>query len=271
MSRRDPLSQLSLFPDLDQSLALPSLSTLPGFERAVNNLIRLNDLGGFVSISVHGVEKSYSLTVRELALPREFLRADRPANSSPAYHLFPREVRQHLKTLTYDLKSFLTKKNSLRTPFGYFLFRAQFEQWDRFVEHRKREIDTYLEEAVGGRKYSRHFLSAAEQGMEFLRSIQGAAPWKIEESLRMSEMEAWRERVSQATIHTLDRSAADFPQRLVALKMIHFPLDLKRYLEQISIQFAYKSIHLSYLRDEEIRTLDDVKRLSRKMASRQSV
>ena len=73
MSHFDTTGQLALFPELIDSPELPSISTLPEFDRALHNLIKMSDLGAFISITVHGLDKSFSVHARELEIPEDFL------------------------------------------------------------------------------------------------------------------------------------------------------------------------------------------------------
>lgn len=257
--------QLSFFPDLFKSPSLPSISTLPQFDKALDNLIKMSDLGAFISITVHGVEKSFSVHPRELEIPDDFILDDRIDSVSDTYHLFPEEIRHHLRKRAYDVKSFFNTKNSFKTPFGFFLFRPYFRLWQKFVEERKRDIDSFLTENLKGRVYGQLFLNAFIAGYRFLEGVKDdTAPWEFVSSIRLSRVRQVRKEIkdNNLTLHSLDKTIPDFPAKAVALKTMHFPETLKDYLNQLHIQFAFRSVHLDYLKDLDIHTVEDVKRFS---------
>ena len=123
--------QLSLFGELPSS-SDPSIATFPEFDHALNNLIKLSDLGAFIEINIQGFEKSYTLNLSESIIPKDFLKI--PKNYSPiTVQLFSHDLRNELKKLTYEIKAFFTPRNSFKTPFGYFLFRSDFSNWKLFL------------------------------------------------------------------------------------------------------------------------------------------
>ena len=257
--------QLSLFPELFKAPSLPSISTLPEFDRALDNLIKMSDLGAFISITVHGVDKSYSVHASELEIPTDFLLDGSVDPVSPTFHLFPEEIRLHLRKKAYDVKSFFNRRNSFKTPFGYFLYRPYFRMWQKFVEERKQEIDRFLSGTLRGRTYGRHFLSAFKKGYGFLQSIKDVtAPWEFLDDVRLSHIREVRKEIreSSRTLHSLDKTIPDYPLRAIAIKTIHFPVDLKGYLNQLHFRSAFRSIHPEYLKGADIHTIEDVKRLS---------
>lgn len=261
--------QLSFFPELSQGPSLPSISTLPEFDKSLHNLIMMSDLGAFVTITVHGVEKSYSVHTSELEIPGDFLQDDSIGSVSPTYHLFPEEVRVHLRKTVYDVKSFFTRKNSFKTPFGYFIYRPYFRTWQKFVEERKEQVEKFLHKALKGRTYGQYFLNAFKEGYAFLRNIKDeTAPWEFQDKVYLADVREQRKVIDRQglTLHSLDHTFPDYPLKAITIKTMHFPLDLKTYVNQLGIQFAFRSIHLEYLKDVEIHTIEDVKRLSEKVA-----
>ncbi len=93
----------------------------------------MSDLGAFIQINILGIEKVYSLNLYELKIPQDFLRND-SALAPLTVHLFPQQVRNELKKLTYEVKAFFNRGNSFKTSFGYFLFRSHFPQWKAFLK-----------------------------------------------------------------------------------------------------------------------------------------
>jgi len=49
--------QLPLFPELSKNADVASITTLPAFEKALNNLINMSDLGAFIQLNVSGLGK----------------------------------------------------------------------------------------------------------------------------------------------------------------------------------------------------------------------
>ena len=139
MSPKHNPSQLSIFPELSENLSTPSIATIPEFDNALGNLIKMSDLGAFIQINILGIEKVYSLNLYELKIPQDFLRND-SALAPLTVHLFPQQVRNELKKLTYEVKAFFNRGNSFKTSFGYFLFRSHFPQWKAFLKNQQKVI-----------------------------------------------------------------------------------------------------------------------------------
>jgi len=111
MSPKHNPSQLSIFPELSGDVSSPSIATIPEFDNALGNLIKMSDLGAFIQINIHGIDKSYSLNLNELHIPPEFLQKD---TAPVTIHLFTQEIKNELKKLTYEVKSFFNRGNSCR-------------------------------------------------------------------------------------------------------------------------------------------------------------
>lgn len=265
MSHGDSRGQLALFPELFKTPELPSISTLPEFDRALDNLIKMSDLGAFISVTVHGLEKSYSIHVRELEIPGDFLLDGRDDAASQQIYLFPEPLRQQLRRLSYDVKSFFNRENSFRTPFGYFLYRPYFRIWSKFVKEQEERFNAFLTDTLSGRTYGRHFLASFEKGYRFLESLKDeTAPWEFPGRILLADLHQCRRKIKaeSLTLHSLDKTTADFPTLAITLKTMHFPADLSAFVKQVKIQFDFKSIHLDFLKDVEIKSVDDVIRLS---------
>jgi hypothetical protein len=67
----DP-GQLPLFPELSTGQNIPSLATLPEFGKALQNLIRMSDLGAFIELNIQGVDKLYTINLHDLDIPQDF-------------------------------------------------------------------------------------------------------------------------------------------------------------------------------------------------------
>ena len=100
--------QLSLFGEIPSS-SNPSIATFPEFDQALNNLIKLSDLGAFIEINIQGFEKSYTLNLSESIIPKDFLKI--PKNYSPiTVQLFSHDLRNELKKLTCNKEIILSPK-----------------------------------------------------------------------------------------------------------------------------------------------------------------
>ncbi len=256
--------QLSFFPELEEHASLPSLSTLPEFDRALGNLIKMSDLGAFIQLHIQGLEKGYSLNLREMNIPEDFLKLP-PNYSTLNIHLFPIEIRHQLKKFTYDIKAFFNRKNSFRTSFGYFLFRSHFSQWKQFIEHQRQIIIDYLSDALGHGKYGQLFLSQLKTGNAHFKSLADiTAPWEFRDTILLKDVEATRRQIGEEglTLHTLKPTDIDFPFLSLILRTQHIPLVLHQYLQQIQIHFVFKTIHLEYLSDININTIEDIRQLT---------
>ncbi len=264
--QRDP-RQLPLFPELSEHVSIPSITTLPEFDRALNNLIKMSDLGAFLQINVQGLEKLYTINVPELNIPNDFLKSD--VQLSPVtIHLFPAEIRNQLKKFTYEIKSFFNPKNSFRTSFGYFLFRPHFSLWKHYLDQVKKSINDYIYSELGHGNYGQYFLAHFREGYDFFRSIADiTAPWEFRDKLLLKDIDAKRKTIADKhqTVFTLKPTEVDYPFEILVLKTHHIPLVLHDYIAQVQISAIFKTIHLEYLADKSIESIDDIKELIKDM------
>ena len=155
VTQRDPNDprQLCLFGKLPRS-SNPSIATFPEFARALNDLIKLSDLGAFIELNIQGFEKGYTLNLSEAIIPKDFLKL--PDNYSPiTVQLFSHDLRNEIKKLTYEIKSFFTQRNSFKTSFGYFLFRSDFSNWKQYLTAKKEHIIEHMNKKFSGGAYGR--------------------------------------------------------------------------------------------------------------------
>ena len=137
--------QLSMFPEVSGDGSIPSISTMPDFDKALGNLIKMSDLGAFIQLNIQGLEKSYSLNLSDYPIPDDFIQL--PQNYSPLnLHLFPLRLRNRIKKEIYDIRAFFTRGNSFKTSFGYFLFRSHFSEWKEFIQSHRKILAEYLSE-----------------------------------------------------------------------------------------------------------------------------
>ena len=255
--------QLSLFGELPDS-SNPSIATFPEFDNALNNLIKLSDLGSFIEINIQGFEKGYTLNLSEPIIPNDFLKL--PKSYTPiTSHLLSHDLRNQIKKLTYEIKAFFTPRNSFKTPFGYFLFRSDFGNWKHFLSLKKDEINEFLNEELSGGIYGKYFLDHFTRGYEFIESLSDiTAPWEFRKKLLLKDIQESRKLMSlnNTTLSTLKHTDLDFPFSLMVFKTMHIPMVLHQYQSQLQIHSRFKTIHLEYLIDREINTIEDIRKLA---------
>jgi len=259
--------QLALFPELAEHSGIPSIATLPEFDRALGNLIKMSDMGAFIQLKIQGLEKVYSLNLGELNIPDDFLI---PATSPTTFvvHLFPLELRNQIKKFTYEIKAFFNVHNSFRTPFGYFLFRSPFVAWKEFLDERRNTIQQFLTTQLGKGAYGRYFLEHFLQGYHYLQGLADyTAPWEFHRRVLLKDIQECRKELQEnrQSLHTLKPTEVDFPFQVMVLKTAHVPMVLHQFLSQIQIHSFFKTIHLEYLAKVEINSLDDIRNLAEQL------
>jgi hypothetical protein len=255
--------QLALFPELARHSSIPSITTLPAFDRALNNLIKMSDLGAFIQLTIQGLERVYSINLRELDIPSDFLKQD-PSLSPFSAYLFPTKVRNKLKKISYDVKSFFNNKNSFRTSFGYFLFRSHFTLWKHYLNEMDKNIQNQLFTELGHGTYQKYFMDQFLQGYNYLNAnADDTAPWEFQDKITIQDIEKKRTELKEShfTLANLKATEIDYPFSLVTAKTNHIPLSLKAYVSNIQISSIFKVIHLEYLADKSIQSIDDIKKL----------
>jgi len=254
--------QLPLFPELSKESDIASIISLPEFDKALNNLIKISDLGAFIQLKISGLERVYSLNINEIVIPNDFLKdgARRTAN----YHLFPGEIRNQLKKYSYEVKSFFTTKNSFYTDYGFFLYRSHFSIWKHFIEKMQKTISDYLYTVCKGNKYGQYFLNSFSHGYNFLFDIADiTAPWEKRKGIYLKDIEAVRlslKNDSQTGYHT-PTTDIDFPFQIMAAKTLHIPITITSFIKRVQITSIFKTIHLEYLANKSINDIDDIKKL----------
>lgn len=267
MEERNDPRQLPLFPELAGGASMPSLATLPEFDQALQNLIRMSDLGAFIELNIQGIDKVYSLNLRELEIPDDFLK-DMKGYSPLTVRLFPNPIRNEINKLTYDVKSFFNSKNSFKTSFGFFLFRSHFVKWKETLAEKQQAIQSYFADSLGKGKYGQHFVDFFSHGYEHIESYaEDTAPWEFKKRPLLKDIEAARKdlQASHKTMYTLKPTEIDFPFKMMALKTGHVPLVLHQYQSQVQVHSVFKTIHLEYLSDVDIHSLEDIRRLTEGM------
>lgn len=262
MDRTYNPNQTVLFPDLFDDITLPSITTLPDFDHALENFIRLADFGAFIQLNFSGIDKSFSLKLSELKIPRKYLSKSR-ALTSPAFHLFPDDVRNQLNRMKYEVKSFFTKNNSIKTSFGYFLFRNFFLKWDL---HRRKVLDDiteFLLNEIGAESYNRYFERIWTAGSDWIKSnLNKRNPYLIQDyTFLVIEKDRKRLEKAGATLYHLDRKEPEFLHNSLIIKTLHIPHTLSDYVNGISVFSTFKTIHLEYLKTVKIESIEDIKSL----------
>lgn len=251
--------QTVLFPDLISDVDLPSISTLPEYDKAIQNFIKLSDFGAFVELNVTGIEKSFSFSLNELHVPRRY-RQSRRDMSSPVFHLFPASVRNHLNRLKYDARSFFNRTNSIKTTFGYFLLRQYFQMWDRHRKAFKENIVNYLQTEIGDRRYQKYFTTAWNEAATFLKTGVKRKFRHLIPSADVETIRTERDRLSRVnmTISHLDYEDQNYFQNCFIIKTLHIPVDLEDYINGISIRSTFTTIYLEHLKNIDIEKRDDL-------------
>ena len=255
--------QIALFPELSKHASIPSITTLPAFDKALSNLIKISDMGAFIELKIGGLERLYTLNIQELDIPLDFIKKD--ISTIPfSIHLFPNDFRNELKKKSYEVKSFFTAPNSFRTSFGYFLYRSHFSMWKLYLEKMNKTIKDGLYSELGHGKYSNYFLDHFKEGYDYIKSIAGVvAPWEFDDEVDIKKIQFRRSELyeNQQTISSLKPTEVSYPFDLLIFKTNHIPISLKDYVENIQITSIFKSIHLEYLADKKITSIDDIKQL----------
>ncbi len=251
--------QTVLFPDLITGSELPSITTLPEYDCALQNFIKMSDFGAFIELNVVGIEKSYSISLNELPIPRRY-RSHHNDASSPVFHLFPLTVRNHLSRLKYDTRSFFNKNNSIKTSFGYFLFRQYFHLWDLHRNQFLSNISDYLNQEIGEQHYQKYFKNVWRDGTSWMQPFIKRKFQHLLPASEINTIQHRRERLQGAgtTISQLDQETPDFFLNCFILKTMHIPINLSDYIHGISIQSTFKTIHLEHLKNMEIENFEDL-------------
>ncbi len=262
LEQSDP-RQIALFPELSKHATIPSITTLPAFDKALANLIKISDLGAFIELKISGLERSYSINIQELDIPEDFVKNN--ISTIPfSKHLFPTDYRNKLKKRSYEVKSFFNVHNSFKTSFGFFLFRSHFSMWKLYLEKMNKSIKNDLYTELGQGKYVEYFLDHFLEGYDYLKSIADVvAPWTFMEDIDIKMIESRRNEIqtNRLTMATLKPTEIIHPFEILIYKTNHIPISLKEYVENIYISSIFKSIHLEYLADKKITGIDDIKQL----------
>jgi len=263
MQEQSDPKQIALFPELSKHTSIPSITTLPAFDKALSNLIKISDMGAFIELTISGLERLYTINIQELDIPADFIKKD--ISTIPfSSHLFPTEFRNELKKKSYEVKSFFVSANSFRTSFGYFLYRSHFSMWKHYLEEMNKSIKDTLYSDLGHGKYSDYFTKHFKDGYDYLKSIAGVvAPWEFEDEINIKNIQLRRKEIfeKQLTISALKPTEVSYPLDLLIYKTNHIPISLKDYVENIQISSIFKSIHLEYLADKKITSINEIKQL----------
>ncbi len=251
--------QTVLFPDLYPDLDLPSITTLPEYDNALKNFIKISDVGAFIELYFTGLDKSYSISLSELQIPRRYRKSRHDANS-PAFHLFPLSIRNQLNRFRYDARSYFNKTNSIKTSFGYFLFRQYFHLWDTHKKQFLTNVSEYLNREIGEKRYREYFKKIWSSGSIWLKEHIKRRFHHLLPPYDLALIDAKRVQLQNAnsTISQLDREDPDYFLHCFILKTMHVPINLDGYIDGISILSTFKTIYLEQLKNVEIESIDDI-------------
>lgn len=263
MQEQSDPKQIALFPELSKHTSIPSITTLPAFDKALSNLIKISDMGAFIELTISGLERLYTINIQELDIPTDFVKKE--ISTIPfSIHLFPTGFRNELKKKSYEVKSFFNTHNSFRTSFGYFLYRSHFSMWKLYLEKMNKSITDTLYSKLGHGKFVEYFLTHFKEGYDHLKSIAGVvAPWEFDNEIDIKKIQLRRSEIleKQLTISKLKPTEISYPFDLLIYKTNHIPISLKDYVENIQISSIFKSMHLEYLANKKITSIDDIKQL----------
>ncbi len=136
--------------------------------------------------------------------------------------------------------------------------------WKHYLEKMNKLIKDTLYSELGHGKYANYFSVHFKEGYDYLKSIAGVvAPWEFDDEIDIKKIQLRRNEIfdNQLTISTLKPTEVSYPFDLLIYKTNHIPISLKDYVENIQISSIFKSMHLEYLADKKITSIDDIKQL----------
>ena len=136
--------------------------------------------------------------------------------------------------------------------------------WKHYLEKMNKSIKDTLYSELGHGKFAEYFLAHFKEGYGYLKSIAGVvAPWEFDDDFDIKKIQFRRSEMyeNQLTISSLKPTEISYPFDLLIYKTNHIPISLKDYVENIQITSIFKSIHLEYLADKKITSIDDIKQL----------
>ena len=136
--------------------------------------------------------------------------------------------------------------------------------WKHYLEKMNKSIKDNLYSDLGHGKYSDYFTKQFKDGYDYLNSIAGVvAPWEFEDEINIKKIKLRRKEIfeKQLTISALKPTEVSYPFDLLIYKTNHISISLKDYVENIQISSIFKSIHLEYLADKKITSIDEIKQL----------
>jgi len=258
----DP-KQVLLFPELFDDIYLPPITTLPEFNQEIENFIKLADFGALLDLTIHGLEKTYSLRLSELQVPEQMIRED-ALSESPVFDFFPSEIHRRIQRFRYEVKAFFNKQNSIKTPDGYFLFRTHFQHWENYRAQFYQNLVNYLQTSIGTKLYRNFLETCLQSGLDWLAlQLRPTHPFLTRFSdLRELEQRRKNLQKSGATLAQLTPEDPEYLRNCIILKTLHIPTTLTQFTKGIAIVSTFKTIHLNYLKDLKM----DVKHLLESIA-----
>ena len=136
--------------------------------------------------------------------------------------------------------------------------------WKLYLEKMNKSIKETLYSELGHGNYTNYFLAHFQEGYDYLKSIADVvAPWEFDDEIDIKKIKSRRNELyeNQQTISSLKPTEVSYPFDLLIYKTNHIPISLKEYVENIQITSIFKSIHLEYLADKKITSIDDIKQL----------
>jgi hypothetical protein len=251
--------QLSIFPELEQYPSIPSITTHTDFDILVENIIRLSDLGAFVEYHISGMDKSYSLRLRDMKIPAEYFR-NPEEDLFLEVALFSQEIIREVARIKYEIRAFFTSKNSLQTSFGPFLFRPYFDAWHNHLNTMREKLHNFFRNQLGGKKYFVSVKSAVERGFTFVGNAFINHPYRLSDKISQEWIRSMREQINseRKTISQLSSVSEDFIIDYLIIKTQHFPLTLKEFLDNVKLSSVFKVVHFHHLSGIQIQSIRDI-------------
>ena len=136
--------------------------------------------------------------------------------------------------------------------------------WKIYLEKMNKEIKEMLYSKLGHGKYGEYLYEHFKQGYNYINTIADVvATWEFKKEFDIKDIRQRRQEIisKQISFTSLKPTEVDFPFDLMIHKTNHIPPTLKDYVENIQISSIFKSIHLEYLADKKISSIDDIKEL----------
>lgn len=260
-SQNIPQTQISLF---DQKIP-----------ENIKAFFQFNDLGAFVRYEVSGVNKSFSLSTKNLGIDENVQQVLKDNLTSNNYYLLPKRIQKQLSNLGAAPRRFLFKLSTNQPPsaiytnMGYFLLKIKFSEWYRKVQDAEGDIKCFLHYEVGHEDYQKFYLTAFQLVYDFFAREEGAAllkdsEWKPTIKDLIDLHQAVRDVIEKAAKNNERITKKSFKniREKAIFKIHHAPPTFDEYLDQIRVSSYLFNIHYTDLNNAKIEKLEDIKEIA---------